>query len=130
MLPYVRIRLVAKRPPPPGYPQNPVTLGEYLRKKRIDLGLTQEDLAARLQVTVGTVCNWEKDHFSPQKRFQPRLHDFLGYCPLSLLCQVRPDLVETAELNRLRDVRRPDLLTTGQIGDRAGHAQDPIQGAG
>lgn len=129
LFPYFRLRLVAKRPPPPGYPLNPVTLGEHLRKKRIDLGLTQKGLAARFQVTVGTVCNWEKDDFSPQKRFTPRLHDFLGYCPLPLKREVRPKPVETAELHGLHDVRRPDFLAAGQIGDRAGDAQDAVQGA-
>ena len=34
--------------------------GEYIRKKRLELGLTQRDLAQRLYVTESTVSKWER----------------------------------------------------------------------
>lgn len=130
MLPYVRIRLVAKRPPPPGYPLNPTMLGDHLRKKRLDLGLSQKDLAAQLQVTTGTICNWEMSHFSPQKRFTPRLQSFLGYCPLSLLREARSKLIQAPKLHGLNDVRGLDSLAAGKIRDRARDPQDAVQRSG
>ena len=130
MLPYVRIRLVAKRPPPPSYPLDPISLGNPLRKKRLDLGLSQKGLAARLQVSVGTLCNWERDRFLPQKRFIPRLRDFLGYCPLPLLSKARPKLVQAPELHGLDDMRGLDGLAAGQVRDRARDPQDAVQRAG
>ncbi len=44
----------------PTYPKNPSTLGEYIRKWRMDKGIFIKDLAKELGVTVGTVINWEK----------------------------------------------------------------------
>lgn len=35
--------------------------GKELRKRRKDLGLTQEQLAERLEVTANTVARWERD---------------------------------------------------------------------
>jgi transcriptional regulator with XRE-family HTH domain len=41
------------------------TLGGRLRELRSQAGLTQEELAARSGVLVGTVRNWEQDQRSP-----------------------------------------------------------------
>ena len=123
------VRLVANRPPPPGYPLDPISLGNHLRKKRLDLGLSQKGLAARLQVSVGTLCNWERDRFL-QKRFIPRLQGFLGCCPLSLLSKARPELVQAPELHSLDDMRGLDCLAAGKIRDRARDPQDAIQRSG
>jgi transcriptional regulator with XRE-family HTH domain len=42
------------------------TLGERLREFRLLAGLTQEDLAARSGVLIGTVRNWEQGSRSPE----------------------------------------------------------------
>src|ERR1035437_2023553 len=49
---------------------------------------------------------------------------------LPLLMKIRPKLVQAPELHGLDDMRRADLLAPGKIGDRAGYAEDSIQGAG
>ena len=36
------------------------SFGEYLRKKRLELAMTQKDLAQRLYVTESTVSKWER----------------------------------------------------------------------
>jgi transcriptional regulator with XRE-family HTH domain len=41
------------------------TLGGRLRDLRLRAGLTQEELAARSGVLVGTIRNWEQDQRSP-----------------------------------------------------------------
>ena len=56
-------------------------LGKHLRKRRMDLGLSQADVARRLGAKEDTVCNWENGRSSPSLRFVPRIIDFLGYVP-------------------------------------------------
>jgi predicted transcriptional regulator len=46
------------------YPDTLQTIGDHLRKKRLDLCLRQRDVATQLGVTVNTVTNWEKHHSS------------------------------------------------------------------
>ncbi|MFK5925465.1 MAG: helix-turn-helix transcriptional regulator [Desulfuromusa sp.] len=41
------------------FTHEPVTLGDHLRQRRIELGLYQKDVAAKLGVTTSTVWNWE-----------------------------------------------------------------------
>ncbi|MFC1582402.1 multiprotein-bridging factor 1 family protein [Planctomycetota bacterium] len=41
------------------YPSNPKTLGEQIRKKRLDLGLTAKQVADKLKVHERTILNWE-----------------------------------------------------------------------
>ncbi len=38
-----------------------------VRELRTRLGLTQEDFARALGITVSTVCRWEKGHSKPSK---------------------------------------------------------------
>ncbi|HEX7182155.1 MAG TPA: helix-turn-helix transcriptional regulator [Thermoanaerobaculia bacterium] len=68
-------------PPPRGYPQEPRTLGDHLRKARLDRGLWQEHVAEELGVSVGTLLNWERNHTRVQTRFLPKVLAFLGYDP-------------------------------------------------
>jgi DNA-binding transcriptional regulator YiaG len=61
--------------------QEPTTLGEHIKKRRLDSGLFQRDLASRLKVTVETIVNWERDHQTPPIRMWPKIIAFLGYDP-------------------------------------------------
>jgi DNA-binding XRE family transcriptional regulator len=66
-----------------------VTPGEHILRKRLEDGLTQEQLAALLGVDESTVLNWEKGHSkmipAPQ---MPVLIQFLGYNP-----EIEPEAV-------------------------------------
>ncbi|MDR7435959.1 MAG: helix-turn-helix transcriptional regulator [Armatimonadota bacterium] len=66
---------------PPGYPAHPRSLGEHLRKRRLDLGLSQSQVAKQLGVDEMTVVNWEKGRTQPSIRYLPRILAFLGYVP-------------------------------------------------
>jgi transcriptional regulator with XRE-family HTH domain len=68
-------------PPVRWYPENPETLGEHLRKARIDHGLRQEEVAAALGVGKTTICNWEMGHGDVSIRHLPKVLAFLGYDP-------------------------------------------------
>jgi DNA-binding XRE family transcriptional regulator len=43
----------------PSYPTNPSTLGEYIRKWRMEQGISQASLAEKLGVNKMTIVNWE-----------------------------------------------------------------------
>ncbi len=80
-LPFCYFTLSAKRPLNSAYPKTLVTLGDHLRKRRLDLGLTQEQAGSRLGVTESAVWEWESGWSNPQFRFFPRIANFLGYEP-------------------------------------------------
>jgi transcriptional regulator with XRE-family HTH domain len=57
----------------PSYPKNPATLGEHIRKWRMDKGLLIRELAAQSGVTKDTVINWEIRGIVPAKRHAKKL---------------------------------------------------------
>ena len=73
--------LKAHRPLSSAYPKALYTLGDHLRKKRLDLGLLQKDVAKILGVNVDSVCNWENSRSSPQLHYLPKIVEFLKYIP-------------------------------------------------
>lgn len=79
LLPWVPRRLTALKPK--DFSDAPATLGQHLKKRRKELGLTQSEIGRRLGVTNETVGNWEKDKTRPiTTQFKPVLA-FLGYDP-------------------------------------------------
>ncbi len=56
------------------------TLGEHIRKRRLDLGLLQIEVARIIGVTESTVWNWEHGT-EPEIRHMPKIIEFLGYVP-------------------------------------------------
>jgi transcriptional regulator with XRE-family HTH domain len=83
VLPFCKIELRAKRPLPPSYPRELKSLGDHLRKRRLDLKLYQEDVARILGVDETTIYNWEKNRTSPPFRYIPKIVKFLGYSPFN-----------------------------------------------
>jgi transcriptional regulator with XRE-family HTH domain len=63
------------------YPKDPQTLGEHLRKVRLDRGLLQKDVARELSVKKGTVAAWEVNRNPVAVQLIPRVLAFLGYDP-------------------------------------------------
>ena len=61
----------------PRYPKNPQTLGERIRKARMDKGLLIRELAALLRVTEDTVINWEIRGIKPEGRNLEKVKAFL-----------------------------------------------------
>ena len=64
-----------------GYPANPATLGEHLRKRRIDLKLFQKDIARIIGVDEASIWNWENNRTKPVLKLVPEIIEFLGYNP-------------------------------------------------
>nr|SPS05242.1 protein of unknown function [Candidatus Nitrotoga fabula] len=56
----------------------PKNLGEHIKKKRLELGLTQKELGEMLGATLFTVLNWEKGKTEPHPQFISGINLFLG----------------------------------------------------
>ncbi len=81
MLPFVPITLIAKKPPHPAYPKELNTLGDRIRKRRLDIGLRQKDVAVAIRVSELTVNGWERNRYSPRLSHLPQIISFLAYTP-------------------------------------------------
>ena len=82
-LPFLRFTLTAPKPPSVLYPIDPETLGDHIRKKRMDLGLLQRDLAEIIGVNECTIHNWECSHSRPHGLMIPKIIRFLEYNPFT-----------------------------------------------
>jgi DNA-binding XRE family transcriptional regulator len=58
------------------------TLGAHIRKKRIESGLLQKDVADILHISIDTITGWENNRSQPQLKHYPAVIAFLGYNPL------------------------------------------------
>ncbi len=80
-LPFCHITLKTQKPLPSAYPQTPKTIGDHLRKRRLDLNLLQKDIAQKLDVCEPSIYNWENNLAKPALRYIPKIIEFLGYVP-------------------------------------------------
>ncbi len=81
-LPFCRVTLRGRKPRDPAYPDELRALGDHIRKRRLDLGLLQREVAQEIGVTVFTIRNWERGRAEPAVRCLPGIISFLGYNPL------------------------------------------------
>jgi transcriptional regulator with XRE-family HTH domain len=81
VLPFCHISLKGQKPLPKAYPRELKTVGDHLRKRRLDLKLLQKQVALILGVEEATIWNWENNHSSPNLHYIPRIIKFLGYVP-------------------------------------------------
>jgi DNA-binding XRE family transcriptional regulator len=61
--------------------QDPVSLGDHLRRRRIELGLYQKDVAVQIGVTASTIWNWEHG-WAIGKRYVSQIITFIGCNPV------------------------------------------------
>ncbi|MDI1312154.1 helix-turn-helix transcriptional regulator, partial [Prosthecobacter sp.] len=59
----------------------PRTLGEHLRNRRLELGFRQEDVAVQLGTLREVYERWERDERTPVVSEWPGILSFLGYYP-------------------------------------------------
>jgi DNA-binding transcriptional regulator YiaG len=81
-LPFCHIRLSGPKSLPKAYPKQLKTMGDRLRKRRLDLGLLQKQAAEQFGVDTASICNWESNTTAPELRYLPAIIRFLGYNPL------------------------------------------------
>ncbi|HKL24831.1 MAG TPA: helix-turn-helix transcriptional regulator [Desulfuromonadales bacterium] len=100
---------------PPELTQEPVTLGDHLRRRRLELGLYQKDVAIQIGVTASTIWNWEHG-LTIDLRYIPSVIKFLGYNPIPCPADLR---------ERLAWYKLVKGLTLEQLGAEMG--RDPEQ---
>jgi transcriptional regulator with XRE-family HTH domain len=83
-LPFCSVTLLAKKPHSEAYPKELSTIGDHLRKRRLDLGMLQRQVAQLMGVDTTTITNWEKGQCQPTLRMLPKLIEFLGYSPFPI----------------------------------------------
>ena len=75
---HVSLKSLIQKP----YDFKPKYLGDHVRSKRLEMGLTQKEVADQLGVVPWTILNWEKDRTEPPIKPIPAIVQFLGYDPL------------------------------------------------
>ena len=70
-----------KRPVLNCYPMNPQTLGEHIRKRRMDLNMTKKAMAIKFNVNEMTVGTWENNKHVPPPKHYANLIKYIGYLP-------------------------------------------------
>jgi transcriptional regulator with XRE-family HTH domain len=112
-LPFCNLRLNAPRPRalPRGYPTEVKTLGDHIRRRRLDLGLLQRTVAEKLGVRVDTVTLWENGRVRPLPRHFGPIVRFLGY---------DPEPGDRSLAGRLRAARRRLGLSQADFAARVG----------
>ena len=80
-LPSCQLSLVCSKPKSYAYPRELRTIGDHLRKHRLDLSLHQVATGQRIGVCCSTVSLWEKGRSRPHLRHMPAIIEFLGYDP-------------------------------------------------
>jgi transcriptional regulator with XRE-family HTH domain len=101
--------------PREGYPEEPRTVGEHLKRRRFDLGLRQKDVAREVGANFKTYENWERGRTEPEVRFFPAVIRFLGYDPSPVPVSL-PDRIRAARrrkgISQLELARRLGLDPT------------------
>jgi DNA-binding transcriptional regulator YiaG len=81
-LPFCHVRLNGPKPKSKAYPKELKTIGDHIRKRRLDLNLLQKQVAEQIGDEITSVFNWESNESQPATRFFPAIICFLGYNPL------------------------------------------------
>ena len=111
-MPFCKIELKAARPLSlPDYPQTLDTLGDHIRKKRVDLGLFQKDIANIIGTNESTIWNWENNYATPYISYLPNIIKFLGYVPFNTSCNtLREKIVTSRKLLGLSQRKYAQLI--------------------
>jgi transcriptional regulator with XRE-family HTH domain len=80
-LPNYSISMRCCKPKSYAYMREPRTIGDHIRKCRLDHGLEQKAIAQRMGVCCGTIWNWEAGEREPEFRYMPAIIAWLGYDP-------------------------------------------------
>jgi transcriptional regulator with XRE-family HTH domain len=108
-LPISRARFRACKPLPRGVFAVPTTLSEHLRRRRFDLGHSQEEAARTIGVAPDTLQKWESKGVLPDPRVLDALEGYLGVCFVRWTRAIGPRLKEWRRargMDQLRAARR------------------------
>lgn len=80
-LPFCNVVLNAQKPILKGYPVEVKTIGDRIKKHRLDLGLKQKDVADQLGVSISNIAYFERNAAFPSLSLMQKVTSFLGYNP-------------------------------------------------
>lgn len=94
-------------------------VAQLIRRRRKELGLTQEALAAHIHVSAKAVSKWERAAGLPDASIVPALSQALGVSAESLLCgRVHPNPPDGGNMKRIKFFQCPEcgniLTATGK----------------
>jgi transcriptional regulator with XRE-family HTH domain len=69
------------------------TIGDHIRRRRLELKMLQREVAVQLGVDTTCVFNWEAQISKPEIRYMPAIIAFLGYNPLPEVTTIGERLV-------------------------------------
>ena len=98
-MPICQVQLRAKKRVPEAYPKELKTIGDHIRKRRLDLHLYQKDVAKIIGVSECTIWNWEKGRSNPTSRHIQKIIDFLEYIPKEFLATKNPSAYKLSRGN-------------------------------
>lgn len=101
-------RYASRRRPRSEPPSELRTLGDHIRRRRLELGLSQANLAEHLGVNRNSITNWEAGVQEPDLGQMPAIIEFLGHEPSS----TDADLAD-----RIRAKRRALGLSQADLGN-------------
>jgi transcriptional regulator with XRE-family HTH domain len=78
------IELKAVKPKPKGYPCEINSIGDHIRKARLDRCLQLAEVAAEIGVTEAMVSLWEMNRNTPTVSKMPGIVRFLGFAPYEI----------------------------------------------
>jgi transcriptional regulator with XRE-family HTH domain len=78
-VPPCRVTLRGRKSRPPGYPEQPRTVGEHLKRARLERGLPQRQVAEAIGCHHASLLNWERGRREPELRYLPATLRLLGY---------------------------------------------------
>lgn len=107
--PFINVVISAEKPRTAGYPDHLETIGDHIRKRRLELGLLQREVAEIIGVPETTVQMWECYGYEPRIRNWPGIIFFLG-------CEPFPPPTTMAE--KVKAIRRRLGLTNRELAQR------------
>ena len=81
---FPQVELIGQKPSNPAYPEGLLTIGDHIRKRRLDLGLFQKDVAKIIGTSTDSITFWEKGRHHPALSWYPAIIQFLGYVPFEI----------------------------------------------
>ena len=80
---FCNLKLKANKPPLLDYPKELVTLGDHLKTKRLNDGLSQQSLGEQFGTSGITISSWELSKTNPTAEHLKNIIDYLGYDPFA-----------------------------------------------
>ena len=109
------VTLKAQKPSNKPYPKSLHTIGDHIKKRRLDLNLTHKQAAKLIGVQDDSICNWEHNYVTPKIHLLPKIIQFLGYVPFELPKETMSDkMITYRKVHGLTQRKLAELLSVDE----------------